>query len=216
MAFNLNTVFQALVPKDKKCFPLFKRASENAYEMAVKLHEAFTTDSVSRLQIHGVIFQMEEHGDDISHAIKHESSVNFHVPFDREQVYELANLIDDVCDDIQGISKRVELYKIHQIPDTFSKFSATLVEATHALNRLINEFQHLRYTPAAREIIEEIRACEAQADHILEQATAELFSSGVLTLDLIKQQEVFTIMARGMKRAEEAASIVESVLVTYN
>jgi predicted phosphate transport protein (TIGR00153 family) len=216
MNFNLNTVFQALVPKDKKCFPLFRRASENAYEMSVKLHEAFTTDSVSRLQIHGVIFQMEAHGDDISHAIKHESSVNFHVPFDREQVYELANLIDDVCDDIQGISKRVDLYKIHQIPASFSKFSATLVEATHALNRLVHEFQHLRYSNAAKEIIEEIRACEAQADHILEEATAELFATGSLTLDLIKQQEVFTIMARGMKRAEEAASIIESVLVTYN
>ena len=36
----LNSVFQFLVPKDKKFFPLFEEASSNLIELATNLHEA--------------------------------------------------------------------------------------------------------------------------------------------------------------------------------
>ena len=37
---TLNSVFQFLVPKDKKFFPLFEEASSNLIELATNLHEA--------------------------------------------------------------------------------------------------------------------------------------------------------------------------------
>ena len=37
---SLNTIFQFLVPKDKKFFPLFEEASSNLIELATYLHEA--------------------------------------------------------------------------------------------------------------------------------------------------------------------------------
>jgi hypothetical protein len=37
---SLNTIFQFLVPKDKKFFPLFEEATKNLVELASHLHEA--------------------------------------------------------------------------------------------------------------------------------------------------------------------------------
>ena len=37
---SINSIFQFLVPKDKKFFPLFEEASSNLIELASNLHEA--------------------------------------------------------------------------------------------------------------------------------------------------------------------------------
>ena len=39
---NANSIFQFLIPKDKKFFPLFEEASKNLILIATELHEAVT------------------------------------------------------------------------------------------------------------------------------------------------------------------------------
>lgn len=216
MSINLNSVLQVLVPKDKKCFPLFQAAVRNTVRTAKVLKESFEVDSVKRIQMYAEIHDLEHVGDDLTDALKLEVEANFNVPFDREEVYQLAIVIDDIVDDIYGVSKRIELYKIHNIPAVFGEMASVIWETTIILEELIEVFKKFRYSEEARKKIASIRELERKMDGLQEMAIAKLFSEGADPIELIKQQEVFGLMARAEKHCEESASIIEEVLVKFN
>lgn len=216
MSINLNSILQALVPKDKKCFPLFQAAVTNAVRTAKVLKESFEVDSVKRMQLHSEIYDLEHVGDDLTNALKLEVEANFNVPFDREEVYQLAIVIDDIVDDMYGVSKRIELYKIHNIPAVFAEMAQVIWDSTKVLEELMENLKKFRYSESARKRIAAIRELERKMDELQETSIAKLFSDGADPIELIKQQEVFGLMARAEKRCEEAASIIESVLVKFN
>jgi uncharacterized protein Yka (UPF0111/DUF47 family) len=216
MSINLNSILQVLVPKDKKCFPLFKASVTNAVRTAKVLKESFEVDSVKRMQLYAEIQDLEHVGDDLTDALKLEVEANFNVPFDREEVYQLAIVIDDIVDDMYGVSKRIELYKIHNIPTVFGEMAQVIWDSTIVLEELMEILKKFRYSESARKKIASIRDLERKMDGLQEAAIAKLFSEGADPIELIKQQEVFGLMARAEKRCEEAASIIEEVLVKFN
>src|SRR5687768_3491325 len=115
MQRSLDRIFHALLPKDKKFYPLFDQAALNMVETARVLEASLKGDSLGRMGMHEKIDMLEKQGDEITHAIMAEASTTFIVPFDREDVQQLAMAIDDVVDYIYGTSKRIDLYKIHHI-----------------------------------------------------------------------------------------------------
>jgi uncharacterized protein Yka (UPF0111/DUF47 family) len=168
------------------------------------------------MQMYAEIHDLEHVGDDLTDALKLEVEANFNVPFDREEVYQLAIVIDDIVDDIYGVSKRIELYKIHNIPSVFGEMSSVIWESTIVLEELMEVFKKFRYSEEARKKIANIRELERKMDALQETAIAKLFSEGADPIELIKQQEVFGLMARAEIHCEEAASIIEEVLVKFN
>jgi uncharacterized protein Yka (UPF0111/DUF47 family) len=213
---NINSILQILVPKDKKCFPLFQAALANAVKTAEVFKQSFEVDSVKRIQLHAEIYRLEHVGDDLTDALKVEVAANFHVPFDREEVHQLAIAIDDIVDDIFGVSKRIELYKIHNIPPVLGEMAGVILGSTLELQLLLHELKKFRYSTVARKHIAAIRDFERKMDDLQESSVAKLFKEGADPIELIKQQEVFGLMARAEKRCEEAASIIEAVLVKFN
>jgi predicted phosphate transport protein (TIGR00153 family) len=168
------------------------------------------------MQLHSEIRDLEHVGDDLTDALKIEVEANFNVPFDREEVYQLAIVIDDIVDDMYGVSKRIELYKIHNIPTVFGEMAQVIWDSTKVLEELMENLKKFRYSESARKRIAAIRELERKMDSLQESAIAKLFSEGADPIELIKQQEVFGLMARSEKRCEEAASIIEAVLVKFN
>jgi predicted phosphate transport protein (TIGR00153 family) len=168
------------------------------------------------MQLHSEIYDLEHVGDDLTDALKLEVEANFNVPFDREEVYQLAIVIDDIVDDMYGVSKRIELYKIHNIPAVFAEMAQVIWDSTKVLEELMENLKKFRYSESARKRIAAIRELERKMDELQETSIAKLFSDGADPIELIKQQEVFGLMARAEKRCEEAASIIESVLVKFN
>src|SRR6266853_122315 len=100
---SLNKIFQFLIPKDKKFFPLFEEASSNLVSLAQKLVGVVNEpDMVLRNELIKEIEKLEHKGDEITHQIFIELSKNFITPFDREDIHALASAVDDVADYIHG------------------------------------------------------------------------------------------------------------------
>ena len=129
---------------------------------------------------------------------------------------QLAILIDDVVDDIHAISKRVDLYKIHQFPGIISEMTSIIHLTSIELMELVQDFQKLRYNEASREHIAAIREYENQMEELQENAIANLFATGSNPIEIIKIKEVFAIIEKAQKHACEAASLIEAVLVKFN
>jgi predicted phosphate transport protein (TIGR00153 family) len=212
---SLNSLFQYFVPKDKKVFfPLFEQSSRNVVEMARILVEAVNSaDSGMREDCYKQIDRLEHRGDEITHQIYLELGKNFITPFDREDIHALATAIDDVADNIQGAANRMSLYQIDDLNPHIRKLSDLILQASIDLEKAIKELKDLKNIRNIADSCIRINSVENQADYVFDRAVAELFLYERDAIRLIKYKEILSALEEATDMCEDAANVMESILV---
>jgi len=216
MVRSLDFIFHALLPKDKKFFPLLDQATANLLETAKTFEMALKGDSVQRMQLLDKIDSLEKVGDEITHAITNEAASTFIVPFDREDIQQLAIAIDDVVDFIYGTAKIIDLYKIHVITPDMIRLSEIIVESSVELKEVITELRSLRNIQKVKEHIEKIGLLENEADQILNDSTVRLFEEEKDAMTLLKKKEVIAFLESATDKCKEATHVIESVVIKFS
>jgi len=212
---SLNSIFQYFVPKDKKVFfPLFEQAASNAVAMATILVETVNSDNpVSREEMIRQIDKLENKGDEITHQIYLELGKNFITPFDREDIHLLASAIDDVADNIQGAANRMSLYRIDDFNDHIKKLSELILQGSAELAKAIRELKDLKNVRSIADSCIRINTIENQADNVFDRAVADLFLYEKDAIRLIKYKEILSSLETATDMCEDAANVMESILV---
>ena len=213
---SFSSLFQALVPKDKKFLPLFTQSSANVLHTAELFHRALRSDSVTRITLLREVSLMEKQGDEFTHVIIKEASSSFIIPFDREDITALAGALDDVLDYMHGSAKRIELYKIHVIPPAMILLMDIALDAVKELNNIVLAMGKLKYTKEMQQSLARISDLEKRADLIYDDAVAKLFSTESNALEILKQKEVYSFFATITDRCEDAANVIEIILVKFS
>ena len=212
---SLNSIFQYFVPKDKKIFfPLFEQAAANVVEMAVIMVEAVNApDAKRRETLYQQIDKLENVGDDITHQIYLELGKNFITPFDREDIHSLATAIDDVADLINGSASRMSLYQIMEMTEPIQKLSELILQASYDLQKAVAELKDLKNVRSIAESCIRINSIENQADYVFDRAVADLFLYEKDAIKLIKYKEILAALETATDRCEDAANVMESIIV---
>ena len=110
---NIDSFLKFFVPKDHSFFPLFESDAHNLVKATELLKElmASTSTAEEHERIYKEIQDVEHIGDEITNKTYEQLNKSFITPFDREDIHELTAHIDDVVDSINGISRRICLYK---------------------------------------------------------------------------------------------------------
>jgi len=211
---SLNSIFSYFVPKDKKFFPLFEKASGNLLKISEALQEYVnTTDPEKRTELTKLIEDYEHDGDDITHQIYLELSKNFITPFDREDIHSLASAIDDIADYIHGSASRMQLYNVTQITDPIRKLSELIVQGCQDVHKAVSELKNLKNIRVITDSCVRINSMENQADYVFDRAVADLFEYEEDAKVIIKYKEVLAAMETATDKCEDAANVLESILV---
>lgn len=212
---SLNSIFQYFVPKDKKVFfPLFEEASSNVVAMAKVLIEAMDKPTADqREDLFKQIDKLENKGDDITHQIYLELSKNFITPFDREDIHALATAIDDVADNIQGAANRMSLYRVEDVSEHMQKLSELILQASIDLEKAVRELRDLKNVRHIADSCIRINSVENQADYVFDRAVADLFLTERDAIRLIKYKEILSTLETATDMCEDAANVMESILV---
>ena len=212
---SLNSIFQYFVPKDKKIFfPLFEQAASNVVAIATVLVEAVNTaNPATREEMFKQIDKLENRGDELTHQIYLELGKNFITPFDREDIHALATAIDDVADNIQGAANRMSLYRIDEFNDHIKKLADLILQASIDLEKAVRELKDLRNVRAIADSCIRINSVENQADYVFDRAVADLFLYEKDAIKLIKYKEILAVLETATDMCEDAANVMESILV---
>jgi predicted phosphate transport protein (TIGR00153 family) len=109
---NIDKVLKFFVPKDHSFYPLFEEDAKNLVKAAELLRQLMLSSDIADFErIHKEIVAVEHIGDEITDKTYIQLNKSFITPFDREDIHELIGHIDDVVDSINGISRRILLYK---------------------------------------------------------------------------------------------------------
>ena len=214
---SANSIFQFLVPKDRKFYPLFEEASANLVVISKVLLEMLSTNGMDKRKL--LIRQIEklEHtGDEITHRIFKEVGFTFITPFDREDIQRLASVLDDVLDFIHGAAKRVDLYKVDPIHPAMIKLAELIVQSSEQVNIAVSGLRNSRNYTRVREALVKINSLENHADDVFDNAVARLFEDNVSALEVMKIKEVLSALETATDKCEDAANVMESVIVKFS
>ncbi|MCY1525783.1 hypothetical protein D9M68_607760 [compost metagenome] len=210
----MNSIFSFFTPKDKKFQPLFEQAGSNVLKIAEALLVVVTTtDSEKRKEAIKEVERLEHVGDDITHTIFIELSKNFITPFDREDIHTLASAIDDIADYIHASAGNIELYHVTNIGDPMIKLAELLVEMCSDLEKAIKELRSFKNVRVIADACVRINSAENQADYVCNLAIARLFEFETNAIELIRQKEVLQTLEIATDKCEDAANVLESILV---
>ncbi|POY35529.1 DUF47 domain-containing protein [Flavobacterium alvei] len=213
---SINSIFQFLVPKDKKFFPLFEEASANLVQLASILHEAVNLPLKERDELFLKIDELEQKGEDITRLTNLELSRNFITPFDREDIHSLITSIDRVADNLHGASSRMRLYQVGKITKSIRKLTEINLEACQNIDSAVKELRDLKKMKKITDACSRISKLEAKSDSVYDKAVADLFENETDAKNIIKYKEVLSVLETATDKCKGVASVLESISVKHS
>lgn len=134
----------------------------------------------------------------------------FITPFDREDIHRLASSIDDVLDLLNAAGDRMIVYKITAVPPATAELAKLIVQQTDEIERAVAGLEKQQHV---LEHCVEINRLENEADRITREAVGHLFDTEKDPIQLIKIKELFETLELATDKAEDAANVLEAVIL---
>ncbi len=200
-----------LIPRETKFFDMFAQISGNLIEGARVLHDLLSDWDYQRLPaVAQQIRAIEHRGDEMTHQLLIKLNQTFITPFDREDIHMLASSLDDVLDFIYGASNRLVTYKITQPTPSAKILAGIILTQAEELGRAVKllEKDHALLSHCV-----EVNRLENEADQVAQEAIGRLFDGGYDPITLIKLKELLEILEEATDKAEDAANVLETVVL---
>ncbi|MCK7531510.1 MAG: DUF47 family protein [Marinilabiliales bacterium] len=212
---NIDTILKFFVPKDHSFFPLFESDAQNLVKAAELLKELMaSTEYEDHERIHQAIKEIEHIGDEITNKTYVQLNKSFITPFDREDIHELTAHIDDVVDEINGIARRVCLYKPKKLIPIYKELAELIYQGAKEIEGAI----HCLKDPVAnKETItracEKVKQIEHDADELYFAGVLELFDKEEDPKELIKNNKILENLERCVDEEEDVTDTLKAILI---
>jgi predicted phosphate transport protein (TIGR00153 family) len=198
-----------LTPQKRQFFDLFTEAAANACAIAGLLVELLAgwPDTRSKLS---AIREAEHEGDRLTHEVINLLNSTFVTPFDRDDIYRLASVIDDICDYVDEAADNIDAYEVTDVPARAIEQAGIVLRAAEHLHTVVERldgFGDLRPQLLA------LRELETEGDHLQREAVADLFRSGQDPLTIIRWKDIHEQIEEALDACENAADVLEAILV---
>jgi predicted phosphate transport protein (TIGR00153 family) len=199
----------SLVPQKREFFRLFGRASANAIsiaELLVRLLDEFPGDG----ELLREIKDAEHEGDRVTRELVDLLNRTFVTPFDRDDIYNLAAAIDDVCDHVDEAAGNIAGYGVDHIRPAAKEQGRVILRSAQKLDQAVACLDGFK--DASRQL-HELRDLEDEGDRLNREAVKELFSAGEDALAVIRWKDIHEQLEEAVDACENAADVLEAILV---
>jgi uncharacterized protein len=199
-----------LIPRDIRFFDLFSEMTGNLGQAARLLQQTFDDfqDVEERVR---QLKAIEHRGDEMTHDILTRLHQTFITPLDREDIYRLASSLDDVLDFIYAAGVRLVMYKITSAPRAASELAQIIIQQCEQLSQAMAHLE--KKNDRVLENCVEINRLENEADWVARSAIAALFDNQKDPISLIKLKELYEVLETATDKAEDAANVLEGVVL---
>ncbi|WP_213454819.1 DUF47 domain-containing protein [Rhizomonospora bruguierae] len=199
-------------PVEGAFFELFTRAAQNL----VRGTELLTELALPGADVQAVserLVEVEHDSDSITHEIFKKINSTFITPFDREDIYRLGSLLDDVMDHLEGVGSLVYLYGLTKLP-ALPREMHELVDVLDQQAKLTAEaMPRLRSLKDLSDYWVEINRLENDGDRAYRMLLVRLFSGEYDALTVLKMKEVADELEAACDAFEHVSNAVETIAV---
>ena len=165
-------------------------------------------------ECHKKIHTIETEADKLVRDIFSELNRTFITPLDREDMQRVASKIDDTIDHIDGISARLQSYKITTAPPYALDMANELVNATKEVELMTSKLRNIKNPSSMIEHCRKTSEIEHKVDDLYSTAITKLFESND-AIEIIKLKDIYEKLESASDRCVDVADVVEDIVLKY-
>jgi len=202
-------MFKKFLPKNKKFFELSSELSNSILEGAKLLNEMLIKFE-NFGEYTSKISMIEHKCDGIIHQIVNELNETFITPIDREDIFSLADSLDNVMDSLDVIANRIYIYKVKNPIEYGPQLSEIILRQAEILKDIVPGLSEAKDTLSK---LISIKKLETEGDVIFRQAISQLFENEKDPIELIKKKEILEILEKAIDRCNSVGIIIEGIII---
>jgi predicted phosphate transport protein (TIGR00153 family) len=201
-----------LLPKDTVFFDLFEGLARHAISSAEHLRQLAKLFPAIDNEIQRI--RQEEHqADDLTHKALERLDQTFITPFDREDIHELVNGIDDIIDMIDALAKRFPIFHVMTMTQDFRQQTDVLVQATIAMSDAVHRLRKTRKLSELKDTLIEIHRLESVGDDVNHAALSKLYDGQTAALEVMKWKELYDYIENAIDGCEDVGNTLERIVL---
>ncbi len=213
---GLNSMMKLFTPKDRVFYSLFEEVADTVALMGRLMKDVTTEpDFDKRAALIAQIEDQEHVNDDLTHKIFTELGRNFITPFDREDIHYLASALDDICDYIFASAKKINFYRVNPNDVGIQKMADLIEQGAEQVKNAVKELRNMRNMRQITDALVKVNSIENQADDIFDMSIDRLFDTEPDAKEVIKKREIYQVMEIVTDKCEDAANVIESIIIKY-
>jgi uncharacterized protein len=212
---NIDKFLKFFVPKDHSFFPLFESAAQNLLKTADLLRTLMAANGIEEHEkIYKEIKDFEHIGDEITNRTYEQLNKSFITPFDREDIHELTATVDDVVDSMNGIGRRICLYKPKKMIAVYTEMAELIFEGAQEIETAVHCLKNpVDNKKKILEACDKVKAIEHRADEIYFTGVSELFEKEEDPKELLKNNKILEILERCVDEEEDVTDTIKAILI---
>ena len=202
----------SLIPREEQYFGLFRQMTSYIYDAASKLVDMLADKNETFGEHLRGIKAIEHSCDELTHSISTKLNSSFITPFDREDIYLLSSALDDIVDLIDDIARAFVMYNVNQATDYARQFGDVIQRMAVQLHEVVSTLE--KPAGIAPRLVE-IHRLENEGDDLYHEAIGELFRGTPDPLRVIRWKDIYDKLEAAVDRCEQAANIIETVIIKH-
>jgi uncharacterized protein len=206
--FNQLGAFVALTPKDTVLFDLYTSLAERIASGARTTVEMVNGAPENRKSLAKRIGEIESEADELLGKIIRRVDDMFVTPYDRGDLQDLANALDDAMDSIEGATDLIVLHDVKDLPPGLTD----QVDAVRRMAELTaSSMPRLKNLKDMDHYYEEAERVEDEGDRIHRRITATLFSGSFDAMTILRVDRVIDEFENSLDEMARAARVVRTI-----
>lgn len=135
----------------------------------------------------------------------------FVTPIDREDIQEVACLLNKIAKKIVKASLNLGVYRLEAHTDCMKEQATTLIQATEELKHNVSLLRNISATKEITDSNTKLKEIETHGDEILHTALDEIFSGKYDALTVIKLKELYKNIESAMDACFDVSDLVVNI-----
>jgi predicted phosphate transport protein (TIGR00153 family) len=209
------SLFRKLMPREDRFFDLFQQHSRTVVEAAEAL-QLLLTGGPDMEQHCARIVQLEDQADNITREVLLAVRRSFITPFDRGDIKDLIQSMDDAIDMMHKTVKTIRLYEQTSFQPGMQEMGEAVVKAAHLIAEAIPLLDKVGvHASRLSTIAEEVTRVEGRADELHDQGLKNLFRAFGKSdpMAYIIGSEIYGELEKVVDRFEDVANEISGIVI---
>ena len=211
---SLNSFFQFFVPQEKKFYPLYQKQAEYIDKAAKLLRQMLIETDLDRLEnLKKEIKACETDGDDVLHDFYSQLFATVLTPFDREDVHELAEMMDTFLDHIDDSANIILTRRFLAVDGDLNTMAENIMFAAENLSTIIRDLPVMY--DKSKEIMrlcQEIKTLEHDNDELYGNYISKLFQQNYSLTEIIKRKDLVQVLENTTNSVKYISDKIRSIV----
>ncbi|MBB4226874.1 hypothetical protein GGD56_000694 [Rhizobium mongolense] len=202
------------MPREDRFFDLFAQHSRTVVGAAEALNQLLAGSEIERHC--ETIVRLENEADEITREVLLAIRRSFITPFDRGDIKDLIQSMDDAIDMMQKTVKTIRLFQQNSFDPGMQEMGAAIVQAAHLIAEAIPLLDRIgSNAPRLSAIAEEVTRVEGHSDDLHDQGLKDLFSRYGTSnpMAYIIGSEIYGELEKVVDRFEDVANEISGIVI---